>query len=211
MKHKSTIAFLTASLGILLITTPVFAHVVVKPNQVGAAAYQTFTIGVPNEKDIPTIKMRLVIPEGLEAVSPNVKPGWTITMKKTGEGEAAKITEIEWSEGSIPEGQRDEFLFSAKTPAKETAINWKAYQTYEDGTVVSWDQNPEFTKNLSNKQIEENEKKNLGPYSQTKIVNDLKNTDSKTTTDESAKALQMSFVALALSAIAISLQLRKKK
>jgi uncharacterized protein YcnI len=35
---------------------------VVKPNEVKVAAFQTFTMGVPNEKEIPTTAIRLVIP-----------------------------------------------------------------------------------------------------------------------------------------------------
>lgn len=209
MTQKPTIAFLTALLGLFIIITPVFAHVVVRPNEAGAAAYQTFTINVPNERDIPTVGIRLVIPGDLQSVTPNVKPGWTITVKKTGEGEDAKVTEVEWTEGSIPTGQRDEFLFSTKTPAKDTTLSWKAYQTYEDGTVVSWDQDPK--REISHAEADE---KNIGPYSQTKIVNDLKdakNIEETSAASEATKALQISFVALILSVITLGLQLGKKK
>src|SRR4029078_6241590 len=93
------------------------AHVVVKPNEVGAAAFQTFTVGVPVEKESPTVGLRLVIPEGVKYVSPNVKPGWKIDIKKQGEGEDAVVTEITWTGGEIPSGQRDDFVFSAQAPS----------------------------------------------------------------------------------------------
>lgn len=156
--------------SLLLTASPALAHVVVKPERVGVAAFQTFTVGVPNEKEIPTIAVRLVIPGGLNHVSPNVKPGWNIAMKNTGEGEDAKVTEITWTGGSIPQGQRDEFQFSAQVPAKETTLQWKAYQTYEGGEIVAWDQNPSGGHGDGN-----------NPYSETEIVNDLK--DSATSTD----------------------------
>ncbi len=200
-------------LGYLFLTAPAMAHVVVKPNQAGVAAYQTFTVGVPNEKDIPTVSVRLLIPEGIKSVTPNVKPGWKIEVKKEGEGENAVVKEISWIGGSIPEGQRDEFLYSAQVPSSPTTIAWKAYQTYSDGTVVSWDQEPNA--DMTDDQREQMEKENLGPLSQTKIVDDL--STSQTTNEvvnqptSGNKSLGISLVALALSALAIGMQLRKSK
>ena len=81
------------------------AHVVVKPLRVGIASFQTFDTSVPSEKDIPTVSLRLIIPSGLSYVTPTVKPGWKIDIKK--EGDAAK--EITWSGGVIPPDQRDDF------------------------------------------------------------------------------------------------------
>src|SRR4051812_36632548 len=116
MKYSS-IAKAGIVMAALLAAMPVLAHVVVKPSQVGVGAFQTFSIGVPVEKDVPTIGLRLIVPEGLEYVSPNVKPGWRIAMKKSGTGENAKVTEISWTGGLIPAGQRDDFVFSAKVPS----------------------------------------------------------------------------------------------
>ncbi len=196
--------------GLFLSASPAFAHVTVKPNQVGAAAFQTFTVGVPVEKDIPTTEIRLVIPDGLNYVTPNVKPGWTIDVKKTGEGEDAKVTEIIWTGGTVPAGQRDEFMFSAQVPAAETNVIWKAYQTYEDGTVVSWDQDPKAQHG------HEDEDDTKGPYSQTKIVNDLAAAPKEPTNDIRKQDLPtkvtfvLSVVAITLSSVALY-QTRKRK
>jgi len=148
-------------------------------------------------------------------VSPNVKPGWEINVKKEGDGEDAKVTEIDWTGGSIPSGQRDDFLFSAQVPADTTTLQWKAYQTYADGTQVSWDQKPQA--NMSDDDREAMEKKGLGPYSETKIVNDLKNqamTDKNSMDKSNPKkdfATQFSMIAFALSAVALMVALRKNK
>lgn len=205
MKKQFSIIVTTLLISLFFIPSA-FAHVVVKPSEAGIGAYQTFTISVPNEKDNPTIGLRLVIPNGLESVTPNVKPGWTIDTKKVGDREDANVAEITWTNGSIPPEQRDEFVFSAQVPAKETTLQWKAYQTYEDGTVVTWDQKP--TK-------EEKEDETKGPYSQTQVIDDLKATnDMKTKEEEETKqnteTMQLSFAALALAAFAIALQLKKK-
>src|SRR4051812_46020865 len=105
------------------------AHVVVKPAEVEPAAFQAFAVGVPNEKAMPTVKVRLLVPEGVKYVTPNVKPGWTIEVVKDGQGEEAKVREIVWSGGEVPAGQRDDFAFSLQAPAKAGTLQWKAYQT----------------------------------------------------------------------------------
>ena len=59
--------------------------------------------GLPQiNKPMAGIDVRLIVPDNLESVSPNVKPGWKIDVKKTGEGDNAKVTEIAWTGGSIP-------------------------------------------------------------------------------------------------------------
>lgn len=138
------------------------AHVVVKPTQVEPAAFQAFSVGVPNERESPTVKVRLAIPDGVKYVTPTVKPGWTIETVKEGAGEEAVVKEIIWSGGEVPVGQRDDFGFSLQAPAKATTLQWKAYQTYADGTEVAWDQQP----------TEEHgeEGGNSGPYSETKVA-----------------------------------------
>jgi uncharacterized protein YcnI len=213
---KNIIGISAGLLGVLMLAAPAFAHVVVKPNQVGVAAFQTFTMGVPNEKDNPTVALKLLIPDGLKSVSPNVKPGWKVDIKKTGDGEDAKVTEIDWTNGSIPAGQRDDFVFSAQVPSDETTINWKAYQTYSDGKIVTWDQEPKT--NMTDADREEMEKTGKGPYSQTKVVNDLTASSKSDHASDSMKSgasdkatTTISVVALALSAVALGMQLRNRK
>jgi uncharacterized protein YcnI len=164
MNKKITALAMT---GFFLMATSASAHVVVKPSEVNVATFQSFSIGVPVEKDMPTVGVRLVLPQGLSYVTPNVKSGWKIAIKKDGES----VTEINWTGGSIPTGQRDDFTFSAKVPATETSLQWKAYQTYQDGTVISWDADPSAqSKNADGK----DDFSKSGPFSTTQVINDLK-------------------------------------
>jgi uncharacterized protein YcnI len=179
------------------------AHVVVKPSEVGIAAFQTFTVGVPNEKDTPTVAMRLLIPNGVKSVSPNVKPGWMIDVKSAGQGEDVQVTEIDWTGGNIPPGQRDEFLFSAQAPSSETTISWKAYQTYADGTVVSWDVAP--NSKVSDEEKEKMEQAGTGPLSQTKVINDLKQPPQNDSGQQSSTAKQTADFSLLLSIAALAI------
>lgn len=151
----------TAGVVSMLLSGVAAAHVVVGPAEVQTAAFQTFSVGVPNERDTAVTKLELKVPGDLQFVSPTVHPGWEISIEKSGNGEDAAVTDIVWSGGSIPVSQRDEFTFSAKVPAKAAELQWKAYQTYEDGTVVSWDQKPSS---------KDDEGAVSGPYSVTKVV-----------------------------------------
>jgi uncharacterized protein YcnI len=150
----------------------VFAHVSVKPDSIGVGKFQTFTVGVPNERDIPTIGLRLVIPDGVTNVSPSVKTGWNIKVvnKKDTAGQDV-VSEIVWTGGSIPAHFRDDFTFSSKTPVQETTVYWKAYQTYKDGSIVAWEllPNQEQPKNHQGTP----DFSQIGPASMTKIINDL--------------------------------------
>lgn len=178
MKLKSLCLafFIAASVGV------VSAHVKVSPIEAGIATYQEFTVSVPTEKNNPTVALRLVIP-GLDSVTPNVKSGWTVAVKKS----ATSTTEIEWSKGSIPAGFRDTFVFSAKTPSKSGQIIWKAYQTYQDGTVVAWDAGSETTS------------ENQGPYSVTTIIDDLNQMPANLPIILSSIALLIALLALVIS------------
>jgi len=190
------------------------AHVVVKPAEVGVAARQSFTVGVPNEKEVPVVKVRLVVPDGVKSVTPNVMPGWTIDIAKDGTGESAVVKEITWSGGSIPAGQRVDFALSAQAPAKATTLQWKAYQTYEDGTEVAWDQAPDATGHDA-------EGGNTGPYSETKIVDDLSQDSTGTTTADTTTetqgnsrvnlAIVLSVVALLFSLLAYTSKAAQRK
>lgn len=139
------------------------AHVTVKPADVQAGAYQVFTVSVPVEKNQPTVAIKLQMPEAITSATPTVKSGWTVDVEKEGTGEDAIVKSITWSGGEIGTGMRDEFSFSVKTPDNPTDLQWKAYQTYEDGTVVSWDQKPADGHG-------EAEGENTGPFSVTKVA-----------------------------------------
>ncbi len=154
------------ALSLLLFPAMASAHVVVTPKTANIGERTTFNVSVPNEKDIDVTQVKLDIPSSLKGATPTVKPGWTIQVDKEGEGESAVVRSITWTGGIIPAGQRDDFTFRSQVPAKPAQINWKAYQTYADGTVVSWDQPPSAKE-------KEAKDKTTGPYSVTKVIDDL--------------------------------------
>ncbi len=189
------------------------AHVTVRPAEVGVGSFTTFTVGVPNERDEDsTIMVRLVLPEGLNHVSPLVKPGWTLeivrgeenmdteSMEEGGHDEAP-VTELVWKGGSVPPGFKEEFGFSAQAPVEVGAIKWNAYQTYSDGSVVAWDRE---------RDPEQDDFSEFGPYSQTEVVNDLVASDTEGAEGKDNTRM-LSIVAIFLSVAAIGLSLTKRQ
>lgn len=76
----------------------------------------------------PTVRLRVALPEGLENVKPQPKPGWELTTvsadaEATGGGHShshsheTNLAEIIWSGGSLPDAHYDEFAFRATIAA----------------------------------------------------------------------------------------------
>ena len=197
--------------GLFLAVVPAFAHVIVYPHQVGVATTQDFTVSVPNERDNPVVAVKLLIPKGLSDVLPNATPGWNVTIKSKGNGDDAVVSEIDWSHGAIPVGQREEFIFQAQVPANPTTLDWKAYQIYSDGTVVSWVVDPAKLQNLSDTQQDAlADKENKGEYSTTQVINDLSPNNNNSSQSGQYTELLSGFAFL-LSVIALAISLKNKK
>jgi uncharacterized protein YcnI len=173
--QKLSVFGLLGGIVALVFGASVSAHVVVKPAEAVAAGFQIFTIGVPNEKDIPTTSIKLVIPDGIKYVLPTQKEGWQIDIEKEDAGPDAPVRSITWSGNEIKAGFRDEFTFSGQVSEKATELQWRAYQTYSDGTLVSWDNDGR-----------ESEDENSGPFSVTKVVADTATDGSIRKADEVA-------------------------
>jgi len=215
-KKHFIVSTLLGIVSLFIFITPALAHVIVYPHQAGIAATQDFTVSVPNERNNPVTSVKLLIPKGLLDVSPNSTPGWDITTKSKGSGDNETVREIDWNNGSIPVGQRAEFVFQAQVPPTPTTLPWKAYQTYSDGTIVSWDVDPAKMHNLSDAQQDElADKENKGEYSTTQVINDLSN---QTATEGEITSLNNNFNllmiisggALIIAIAAFVLAIRKK-
>lgn len=221
---KYKVLSILAVFAVFLSPAAALAHVEVKPTEVGVGKYQTFNVSVPNERDVQTTSVRLVIPAELEHVSPNVKPGWNVEVKKAGQsmkgvvlnnGQKAPdpetVTEIIWSGGSIPEGMRDDFFFSAKTPAEPGTLKWNAYQTYSDGKVVSWDlEAKDQPKGTDGQEVFTTS----GPYSKTEVINDLATPEPQAVTasemQQTNLPLILSAAAIIISGLALGISLRQR-
>lgn len=138
MMKKWTSCLLSSIITVSLFAGIASAHVTIQPNETTQGKYEVFTVRVPSEKeDSPTIKIEVKFPEGVSVSRFEPKPGWTYELQKDQTG---KITGVSWTtvgEGLSPT-EFTQFNFQGKVGDEATDLNWKAYQTYQDGEVVEW-------------------------------------------------------------------------
>lgn len=197
-------------LGLFLFSSVASAHVTVIPKTSTTGAWETYTVKVPVEKEIPTIKLTLKAPDGVGIMSYQPVPGWNYTSTKDSSGKVTSITFEATGEGILP-GQFQQFTFVGVNPNKATKTAWDAYQYYKDGSVVEWT----------------GEEGSKTPHSITDIVSaaavdhqngkDVKQTNEKpqkvvTKTEEKSDSLPIGLAcaAIILSLIAIVLAFRKR-
>ena len=111
------------------------AHVVILPRESTVGSTEKYTMRVPDEKNIPTVRMEAEFPAAVEIISVDAKEGWKIELKKDPSG---KIVGAIWSGGSIAPREIAEFGFQARNPTEETKLVWNVIQVYEDGTKSEW-------------------------------------------------------------------------
>ena len=127
---KLPIGLIAAGIAALAAATAASAHMTMNPEKAPADSFSRFALRVPTEEDVPTVKVSIQLPAGLDEVSFQPKPGW----KRTQSGRV-----VTWSGGPIGPGEFDEFGLSMhlpNTPGK--VLVFPATQTYANGKVVHW-------------------------------------------------------------------------
>lgn len=136
MKKFSKVALPTV-ISLFLFSSVASAHVSVLPNTSTTGAWETYTVKVPVEKEVPTTKLTIKAPSGVEIMSYQPVPGWNYTADKDTSGKVKSFTFEATGEGILP-GQFQQFTFVAKNPDKASQIAWDAFQYYKDGSIVEW-------------------------------------------------------------------------
>jgi uncharacterized protein YcnI len=135
MKRLSFVVSGVLGVGAMLaVSAPAWAHVVVSPEEVTAGDYETLTVSVPTEKEIPTTEIRVEVPEGFLLSGVQPVPGWEHTFEEDG----GVVTAVTFSGGEIRPRKFQQFLVQAQAPEEPGEYPWKAFQTYKDGSVVEW-------------------------------------------------------------------------
>jgi uncharacterized protein YcnI len=140
-----------ATLAALALAGTASAHVTVAPTTLPQGATAELTFKVPNEESkADTVELQLQIPTDhpIAQVLAKPVPGWTITEHTvtlakpltTDDGTfTTAVDEIDWTGGSIPPGEYQDFQISVDPlPTDTTQLVFKAVQTYSDGDVVRW-------------------------------------------------------------------------
>jgi uncharacterized protein YcnI len=125
MKH-----FLLLSAISLVMTQAALAHIRIYPNESGVGAREKYTMRVPNEKKVNSIRVEGEFPAGVDVYDFEFKPGWKLDFKKDDKG---KIVGATWT-GKIQPYEFVEFGMLAVNPKQGSNLTWKFIQFYEDGT-----------------------------------------------------------------------------
>jgi uncharacterized protein YcnI len=146
-----------AATTVLAVANPAAAHVTVNPSEATQGGFAKLTFRVPNEKDTAeTVKLEVTLPTDTPIASVSVKPvqGWTVQADKTkldkpiksDDGEVTEaVTKITWTAAAgsgIKAGQFQEFDISAGPLPEVAQVVFKTLQTYSDGDIVRWIEEP---------------------------------------------------------------------
>ena len=124
-------------------TTTAWAHVEVDANNALRGGEAILTFQVPNESDkgALTTQFSVALPN-VTSASTELMPGWTAKLDRdTAAGTTRSVT---WTAAPGVGIARDQFaLFRVAVTLPNTdTVSLPATQTYNDGTVVHWDQPP---------------------------------------------------------------------
>jgi uncharacterized protein YcnI len=134
-----------------------FAHVTVSPDTAPKGGDATVALRVPDEEDTAnTVKLEIDLPvdKPIAAVDTEPVAGWTAvsttsklaTPIKSDDGDVTEaVTKVVWTAapgGGIKPGQFQQFFISLDSLPDADSIEIKALQTYSDGTIVRWIDDP---------------------------------------------------------------------
>ena len=156
LKRSASVAGVVAVLT-LAVAGPASAHVGVKADNATQGGYATVTFKVPNESDdASTTKLEVNLPADAPVASVSLRPvaGWTAVAVKSKlatpiEAHGTQITEavskITWTasgDAAIKPGQFQTFDVSMGPLPKAEQMVFKSLQTYSDGNIVRWIDEP---------------------------------------------------------------------
>ncbi|GHJ45675.1 membrane protein [Catellatospora sp. TT07R-123] len=146
-----------AVFGLVAVAVPASAHVTVNPSSAVQGGYARLAFRVPNESDTDsTTRLEVHLPEDapVASVMTSPVPGWTATVTKRkldkpievhGSPVSEVVSVVTWvatADAAIKPGQFQEFPISLGPLPTVDQMVFKALQTYSDGTVVRWIDEP---------------------------------------------------------------------
>jgi len=156
LKRSAVVGGVAAAFTLAL-AVPAAAHVTVNPDTAAQGGYAKVTFRVPNESDdTNTTKVEVNLPTDTPFASVSLKPvaGWTMVAQKSklakpieahGSQISEAVSKITWTavgDAAIKPGQFQEFDVSLGPLPTVDQVVFKALQTYSDGTIVRWIDEP---------------------------------------------------------------------
>jgi uncharacterized protein YcnI len=211
MKKKLSLSISTCLIALFAFAGFASAHVVVFPKQVTQGTYEKFTVRVPTEKDVPTVKVKVIIPKEAAISRFEPKPGWKYEIEKDN---TDLITSVTWTatNGGLLSTEFGEFNMQGKVADDAEKIVWNAYQTYQDGSTVAWEGPSEAEHPASITEVMKATNGDSGHGAVTKDEDKKDDMDdlSEDQKEESKLPLYLSIGALVLSLIALISAFKKR-
>jgi len=154
MKLKLLAAAGVATILVVAVSAPAFAHVTTDPDSAPQGGEITLGFRVPNEEtnaNVTQVEIDLPTDTPLLGVDTEPLPGWTAKVTyvnlnppvQTDDGPVTQaVSQIIWTAdtgGGTAPGQFQEFhVLVQALPGKANQVVFKALQTYSDGTIVRW-------------------------------------------------------------------------
>jgi uncharacterized protein YcnI len=152
--HRTRLACAGVAAGVAFVALsagPASAHVYTEETEVAAGAFSQVTLVVPHGcEGSPTTALEIEVPEGVNSVTPEVHPGWDITVAtepvdppiEGSHGEQiterdAIITVTAQPGSELADDFRTSFVFGYQAPdAPDTFLFWKTIQTCVEGETA---------------------------------------------------------------------------
>jgi uncharacterized protein YcnI len=115
--------------GALLSAGVALAHIRIYPTESVVGAREKYTMRVPNEKQVATVRIEGEFPKDLKIYDFEFKPGWKVDIKKDAEGNIVGATWL----GTIQPYEFVEFGMLGINPKQGDMLTWKFVQYYADG------------------------------------------------------------------------------
>jgi uncharacterized protein YcnI len=146
-----------ALVAVLAVAAPASAHVTVDPREATQGGFARVALRVPTESDTAsTTKVEVFLPEDapIASVSTMPVPGWRVRVERKapatpveayGEQITEIVSKITWTataDAAIKPGEFQEFPVSLGPLPEADRLVFKALQTYSDGNVVRWIEEP---------------------------------------------------------------------
>jgi len=105
------------------------AHIRIYPTESVLGVREKYTMRVPNEKQVATIRIEGEFPKNLKIYDFEFKPGWKVNIKKDAQGQIVGATWV----GTIRPYEFVEFGMLGINPKQGDTLVWKFVQYYADG------------------------------------------------------------------------------
>ena len=121
---------------VMSLAATTWGHSDLDPRQSIPNKWETYTLNVPTETEVPTVQVHLLVPQEFEIEMLEHSPVWQITKTRD---ERGYIREVTWSGSSIPPQTFNEFKLLVRNPTTPGPYIWKIQQYYQDGTAATWE------------------------------------------------------------------------